>query len=152
MAFQELFLVALIPVLKTLLISVVGLLLAVPRFNILGDAARHHFNNVSQSEHTDNKTGCVLCLNPALVGSSLADTMVHAGGKHPSHICIGSGLGWGACKSLEPGTVAWFSNGFMCCRWLFLSPPPNLRAQLCTSGGSYQAGIQQGQREFLVKQ
>ncbi|KAL8246743.1 hypothetical protein R6Q59_007959 [Mikania micrantha] len=91
MAFQELFLVALIPVLKTLLISVVGLLLAVPRFNILGDAARHHFNNV-----------VFYVFIPALVGSSLADTVTASTLVSlwfmPVNILltfvIGSGLGW----------------------------------------------------------
>lgn len=47
MAFVDLFVVALIPVLKTLLITAVGLLLAIDRVNILGDSARHHLNNVS---------------------------------------------------------------------------------------------------------
>ncbi|KAM0021964.1 putative membrane transport protein [Helianthus debilis subsp. tardiflorus] len=64
MAFLDLFVVSLIPVLKTLLITMVGLLLAIPRINILGDAARHHLNNV-----------VFYVFTPALIGGSLADTV-----------------------------------------------------------------------------
>ncbi|KAI3798687.1 hypothetical protein L1987_33965 [Smallanthus sonchifolius] len=91
MAFLDLFVVALIPVLKTLLITAVGLLLAVPRVNILGDAARHHLNNV-----------VFYVFIPALVGGSLADTVTATSLVSlwfmPVNILltfiIGSGLGW----------------------------------------------------------
>nr|GEX32068.1 auxin efflux carrier [Tanacetum cinerariifolium] len=91
MAFVDLFVVALIPVLKTLLITAVGLLLAIDRVNILGDAARHHLNNV-----------VFYVFIPALVGSSLADTVTASSIASlwfmPVNILltfiIGSALGW----------------------------------------------------------
>ncbi|CAI9758086.1 unnamed protein product [Fraxinus pennsylvanica] len=46
MEIWELFVVALMPVLKTLLIAIIGLFLAVDRVNILCAAARHHLNNL----------------------------------------------------------------------------------------------------------
>jgi hypothetical protein len=48
MEFLDLFIVALMPVLKTLLITGVGLLLAIDRIGLLGPDGRHHLNNVSQ--------------------------------------------------------------------------------------------------------
>lgn len=91
MAVVDLFVVALIPVLKTLLITAVGLLLAVDRVNILGDAARHHLNNV-----------VFYVFIPALVGGSLADTVTASSIVSlwfmPVNILltfiIGSALGW----------------------------------------------------------
>lgn len=47
MRIAELFIVALMPVVKTLLIAIVGLFFAIDRFSILCAAARHHLNNVS---------------------------------------------------------------------------------------------------------
>ncbi|KAK7856190.1 protein pin-likes 4 [Quercus suber] len=47
MEFLDLFIVALMPVLKTLLITAVGLLLAIDRIGLLGPEGRHHLNNVS---------------------------------------------------------------------------------------------------------
>jgi hypothetical protein len=47
MEILDLFIVALMPVLKTLLVTAVGLLLAVDRIGLLGPDARHHLNNVS---------------------------------------------------------------------------------------------------------
>lgn len=49
MAVLDLFVLALIPVRKTLFITALGLFLAMDRVNILGDAARHHLNNVTHS-------------------------------------------------------------------------------------------------------
>ncbi|XP_016498516.1 protein PIN-LIKES 1-like isoform X2 [Nicotiana tabacum] len=46
MSIEELFLLALMPVLKTLLIAVVGLFLALDRISILTAEARHHLNNL----------------------------------------------------------------------------------------------------------
>lgn len=91
MAFLDLFIVALFPVLKTLLITAVGLLLAVPGVNILGDTARHHLNNVAFYVFT-----------PSLVGGSLADTITATSIVSlwfmPVNILltfvIGSALGW----------------------------------------------------------
>lgn len=48
MGFVDLFVVALIPVLKTLLITALGLALALEKVNLLGDTARHNLNNVSK--------------------------------------------------------------------------------------------------------
>lgn len=91
MAVLDLFVVALLPVLKTLLITAVGLLLAIDRVNILGDAARHHLNNV-----------VFYVFIPALVGGSLADTITASSIVSlwfmPVNILltfiIGSALGW----------------------------------------------------------
>ena len=47
MEFLDLFIVALMPVLKTLLITAIGLLLAIDRIGLLGPEGRHHLNNVS---------------------------------------------------------------------------------------------------------
>ncbi|PHT49722.1 hypothetical protein CQW23_09469 [Capsicum baccatum] len=46
MNIQELFMLALIPVLKTLLIAIVGLFLALDRVSILTAEGRHHLNNL----------------------------------------------------------------------------------------------------------
>ncbi|CAA2982716.1 uncharacterized transporter YBR287W-like [Olea europaea subsp. europaea] len=46
MKIMELFVVALMPVLKTLFIAIIGLFLALDRVNILCAAARHHLNNL----------------------------------------------------------------------------------------------------------
>ncbi|XP_004231634.2 protein PIN-LIKES 3-like [Solanum lycopersicum] len=64
MAFVELFVVALMPVLKTLIITAVGLLLALEPVNLLGSTARHHLNNL-----------VFYIFTPALVASSLAETV-----------------------------------------------------------------------------
>ncbi|KAL3527330.1 hypothetical protein ACH5RR_011986 [Cinchona calisaya] len=64
MGFLNLFIVALIPVVKTLIITAIGLVLALEKVNILGDAARHHLNNL-----------VFFVFTPALVSSSLADTI-----------------------------------------------------------------------------
>ncbi|KAK4347540.1 hypothetical protein RND71_033879 [Anisodus tanguticus] len=64
MGFVELFMVALMPILKTLIITVVGLFLATEPVDLLGSIARHHLNN-----------------------------MFHAC-KHSYHIYYGSALGW----------------------------------------------------------
>ncbi|XP_035838709.1 protein PIN-LIKES 3 isoform X2 [Helianthus annuus] len=95
MEFLDLFVVSLNPVLKTLLITVVGLLLAIPRIDILGDVARHHLNNV-----------VYYVFNPALTGGSLADTVTATSIVSlwfmPVNILLtfilGSGLGWALVK------------------------------------------------------
>lgn len=46
MEFLKLFIVALMPVLKVLLITAVGTVLAINRFNILGETARKNLNTV----------------------------------------------------------------------------------------------------------
>lgn len=57
----KLFFVALMPVLKVLLLTAVGVFLAIERVGILGADARNHLNNL-----------VFYVLSPALVGSSLA--------------------------------------------------------------------------------
>nr|GMD73139.1 protein PIN-LIKES 3-like [Ipomoea batatas] len=64
MGIRELFLVALMPVLKTLFIAIVGLFLALDRTSILSAPARHHLNNL-----------VFYIFFPALLASSLVDSM-----------------------------------------------------------------------------
>ncbi|KAE9605270.1 hypothetical protein Lalb_Chr10g0095521 [Lupinus albus] len=47
MEFWELFIISLMPVLKVLLITAIGTILALDRFDILGDKATKHMNTVS---------------------------------------------------------------------------------------------------------
>ena len=47
MGFLDLFVVAVVPVLKVLLITLVGLFLALDRIDLLGSTARPYLNNVS---------------------------------------------------------------------------------------------------------
>lgn len=61
MGLWQLFFVALMPVVKVLLITAVGVFLATKRIDILGTDARKHLNNL-----------VFYVLNPALVGSNLA--------------------------------------------------------------------------------
>ncbi|XAR58087.1 hypothetical protein NMG60_11026468 [Bertholletia excelsa] len=91
MAFLDLFVVALMPVLKTLLITALGLVLALDRVNLLGRVARHHLNLL-----------VFYIFTPALVGSNLADTVTASSIVSlwfmPVNILltfiIGSALGW----------------------------------------------------------
>ncbi|KAM5574008.1 protein PIN-LIKES 3-like [Rosa sericea] len=62
----QLFITASIPVLKTLLITALGSYLATERVNILGEDSRKHLNSV-----------VFFVFNPALVGSSLAQTITY---------------------------------------------------------------------------
>ncbi|XP_059297160.1 protein PIN-LIKES 3-like isoform X2 [Lycium ferocissimum] len=91
MGFVDLFVVALVPVLKTLIITGVGLFLALERVNLLGSTARHHLNNL-----------VFYIFTPALVASSLAETVTSSNIVSlwfmPVNILltfiIGSALGW----------------------------------------------------------
>ncbi|CAN4123748.1 unnamed protein product [Withania somnifera] len=91
MGFVDLFVVALVPVLKTLIITAVGLFLALERVNLLGSTARHHLNNL-----------VFYIFTPALVASSLAETVTASNiislWFMPVNILltfiIGSALGW----------------------------------------------------------
>ena len=49
MGFLDLLIVALMPVLKILIITAIGLFLATERINLLGANARQYLNNVSQN-------------------------------------------------------------------------------------------------------
>ncbi|XP_020235383.1 protein PIN-LIKES 3 isoform X1 [Cajanus cajan] len=64
MEFLKLFIVALMPVLKVLLITLVGTILAINRFNILGETARKNLNTL-----------VYIVFSPTLVCSSLAETI-----------------------------------------------------------------------------
>ncbi|KAL3527329.1 hypothetical protein ACH5RR_011985 [Cinchona calisaya] len=64
MGIDELFMVALMPVVKTLLIAVVGLFLAVDRVSIFSADARHHLNNL-----------VYYIFFPAFLASSLIDSI-----------------------------------------------------------------------------
>ncbi|KAF5960837.1 hypothetical protein HYC85_002046 [Camellia sinensis] len=64
MGFLDLFIVALMPVLKTLIITAIGLFLAIDPVNLLGPVARHHLNQL-----------VFYVFTPALVASNLADTI-----------------------------------------------------------------------------
>lgn len=64
MEFLKLFIVALMPVLKVLLITAVGTVLAINRFNILGETARKNLNTL-----------VFFVFSPTLVCSSLAETI-----------------------------------------------------------------------------
>ncbi|KAK3195283.1 hypothetical protein Dsin_026593 [Dipteronia sinensis] len=64
MEFLDLFFTALMPVLKVLLVTAVGLFLATERVNLFGANARQHLNGL-----------VFYVLFPALIGASLADTI-----------------------------------------------------------------------------
>ncbi|KAF7130697.1 hypothetical protein RHSIM_Rhsim10G0190900 [Rhododendron simsii] len=91
MGFVDLFVAALMPVLKTLIVTAIGLLLAIERVNLLGPVARHHLNNL-----------VFYVFTPALVASNLADTITSSTILSlwfmPVNILltfiIGSALGW----------------------------------------------------------
>ncbi|XP_074294034.1 protein PIN-LIKES 1-like [Silene latifolia] len=64
MGFVDLFLVALMPVLKTLLLTAIGLILALDRINLLGPSARNSLNNL-----------VFYVFSPCLMGAYLAETV-----------------------------------------------------------------------------
>ncbi|KAK9285766.1 hypothetical protein L1049_024966 [Liquidambar formosana] len=91
MGFLDLFVVALMPVLKVLLVTAVGLFLAFDSIDLLGAQARHHLNNI-----------VFFVFSPAMVGSYLAETITLTTLAEmwfmPVNILltfiIGSALGW----------------------------------------------------------
>lgn len=91
MGFLDLFIVALMPVLKTLIITAIGLFLAVDGVYLLGPVARHHLNQL-----------VFYVFTPALVASNLADTITSSNIVSlwfmPVNILLtfilGSALGW----------------------------------------------------------
>ncbi|KAH7849979.1 hypothetical protein Vadar_025899 [Vaccinium darrowii] len=91
MGFLDLFIVALMPILKTLIVTAIGLFLAMERVNLLGPVTRHHLNNL-----------VFYVFTPALVASNLADTITSSNVVSlwfmPVNILltfiIGSALGW----------------------------------------------------------
>ncbi|KAI6702935.1 hypothetical protein NL676_012071 [Syzygium grande] len=64
MGVLNLFVVALMPVLKVLLVTAVGSFLAINRVNLLGHDAKQHMNNL-----------VFYLFTPSLIGSNLADTL-----------------------------------------------------------------------------
>ncbi|XVF74045.1 hypothetical protein PTKIN_Ptkin13bG0030000 [Pterospermum kingtungense] len=66
MALLDLFVAATMPVLKVLMITALGLYLALDHINILGEETRKHMNNV-----------VFYVYNPALVASNLAETITY---------------------------------------------------------------------------
>ncbi|TXG59227.1 hypothetical protein EZV62_013800 [Acer yangbiense] len=91
MKILDLFIASFIPVLKVLLLTALGLFLALDRVDVLGEEARKHLNNVA-----------FYVFNPALVASSLAESItIKSFGIlwfMPFNILftfiIGSALGW----------------------------------------------------------
>ncbi|GAY57737.1 hypothetical protein CUMW_181750 [Citrus unshiu] len=104
MKILDLFIAAFIPVLKVLLLTALGLFLALDRIDILGDLARQHLNKV-----------VFFVFNPALVGSSLADHITAEGigmlWFMPLNILItyivGSSLGWIVLKTTKAPYDLW---------------------------------------------
>ncbi|XP_048128579.1 protein PIN-LIKES 3-like isoform X1 [Rhodamnia argentea] len=91
MALLDLFVVALMPVLKVLLITALGSLLAIAQVDILGEEARKHLNNI-----------VFFVFNPALVFSYLAKSITYESMASlwfmPCNVLLtfilGSALGW----------------------------------------------------------
>ncbi|GMP44368.1 hypothetical protein CsSME_00013326 [Camellia sinensis var. sinensis] len=95
MALLDLFIASSIPVLKVLLVTAIGSILALDHINILGEDTRKHMNNI-----------VFFVFNPALVGSNLAKTITYESliklWFMPLNILItfiiGSALGWGVIQ------------------------------------------------------
>ncbi|KAK3413640.1 hypothetical protein EUGRSUZ_I02197 [Eucalyptus grandis] len=102
MAFWDLFVVALMPVLKVLIITGIGLVLALERVNLLGQNARHYLNEL-----------VFYVFGPALVCSYLAETVTLESLEElwfmPVNILltfiIGSGLVMGCCAAGNLGNL-----------------------------------------------
>ncbi|XP_044511067.1 protein PIN-LIKES 1-like [Mangifera indica] len=104
MKLLDLFIVAFIPVLKVLLLTALGLFLALDRVDILGKEARKHLNNVA-----------FFVFNPALVASSLAKYITLKSISllwfMPFNVLltfiIGSALGWILLKITKAPSDLW---------------------------------------------
>ncbi|KAI3409615.1 uncharacterized protein J3R85_019091 [Psidium guajava] len=102
MGFWDLFVVALMPVLKVLIITGIGLVLAIERVNLLGPNARHYVNEL---------VFYVFC--PALICSYLAETVTLESLEElwfmPVNILltfvVGSGLVMGCCAAGNLGNL-----------------------------------------------
>lgn len=66
MEILDLFVVALMPILKVLLVTALGLVLAIDRIDLLGHSSTHSLNNL-----------VFYVFNPALIGSNLAETITY---------------------------------------------------------------------------
>ncbi|OMO60861.1 Auxin efflux carrier [Corchorus olitorius] len=99
MGFLDLFAVAVMPVLKVLLVTALGLFLALDGINVLGMEARHYLNNL-----------VFYVFSPSLVFSNLAETITFESFKTlwfmPVNIMItfiiGSALAWILIKITKP--------------------------------------------------
>ncbi|TMX04134.1 hypothetical protein EJD97_011432 [Solanum chilense] len=99
MGLLDLFITASMPVLKVLLITALGLILALDRIDLLGQDSRKHLNNI-----------VFFVLNPALVSSNLAKTVTYESLKKlwfmPFNILFtfvaGSILGWAVLQVTRP--------------------------------------------------
>ncbi|KAF1871996.1 hypothetical protein Lal_00012215 [Lupinus albus] len=99
MGFLQLFYVASLPVIKVLLVTAIGLFLALDHINILGEDARKKVNHI-----------VFYVFNPSLVGGSLASTLtlesVTLMWFMPINILstfiLGSALGWILIKITRP--------------------------------------------------
>ncbi|KAF3619811.1 putative psbP domain-containing protein 3, chloroplastic-like [Capsicum annuum] len=99
MGLLDLFVAASMPVLKVLLVTGLGLILALDRIDLLGDDARKHLNNI-----------VFFVFSPALVSSNLAKTITYESMKKlwfmPFNILItfiiGSILGWAVLQITRP--------------------------------------------------
>ncbi|KAL4388557.1 hypothetical protein GQ457_09G028400 [Hibiscus cannabinus] len=111
----HLFIIPLMPVLKVLLVIIVGLILATQRFDLLGPDARHHLNNVTNSFQFLCTQMVFYVFYPALIGCSLAETMALEGLADlwflPVNVLIsciiGSVLGWILVKITKPPRHLW---------------------------------------------
>lgn len=99
MGFWSLFVTALMPILKVLVVTGIGLFIALERIDLLGPTARHHLNTL-----------VFYIFYPALVASNLADTVTASSLATmwfmPVNILltfiIGSALGWILIKITRP--------------------------------------------------
>ncbi|KAK4338798.1 hypothetical protein RND71_040260 [Anisodus tanguticus] len=99
MRLLDLFIAASMPVLKVLLVTALGLLLALDRIDLLGEDARKHLNNI-----------VFFVFSPALVSSNLAKTITYESLRKvwfmPFNILftfiVGSILGWAVIQITRP--------------------------------------------------
>ncbi|KAM7255650.1 hypothetical protein ACFE04_008548 [Oxalis oulophora] len=104
MELLDLFVAAFMPVLKVLLLTAVGLFLAIDAINVMGDDARNHLNRIT-----------FFVFNPALVGSNLASYITLSSLAKlwfmPVNIFItvmvGSMLGWMLIKIIKVPHDLW---------------------------------------------
>ncbi|KAK9713388.1 hypothetical protein RND81_06G024200 [Saponaria officinalis] len=91
MRILDLFVVASMPITEVLLITALGLYLALENVDIVGDSARKHMNKV-----------VFFVFNPALVGSNLAKTVWFMPVNVLISFLLGSALGWVVVRVTKP--------------------------------------------------
>ncbi|KAK8662255.1 hypothetical protein V6N13_091841 [Hibiscus sabdariffa] len=127
------------PVLKVLLVIIVGLILATQRFDLLGPDARHHLNNM-----------VFYVFYPALIGCSLAETMTLEGLADLWFLLvnvlisciIGSVLGWILVKITKPPRHLW-GLVISCCSAALCEEENNAfgHASTCSPDGKAYASL-----------